>query len=198
MWIIVISKLLKSRKRFRFFRYVNFGSPKNTDILIPVFYCLIWKPCGLIIFEGQAVQFLKQFNKKIKFANQDALNALFYRHWEALPIQWNVKTEMGFLGIARQYLHYDRQSVINAVRNLSIVHFTQSEKPDSFLCVNPFVEEYWDCLGSTPWAGKVTLQKRTFRGWIQKVWILLSNGLRGFPFFVQLRAVKQKFARYGC
>jgi len=148
-------------------------------------------------FYERTLEFLEEHKMALHFGDQDALNALFYGKWMVLPMRWNVIAGMCLMGLSTRYLHYDRDHVRQALADPAIVHFTQKEKPDSYLCIHPFAKEYWRYLNMTPWSGAVSLKDKTLKNRARKIFLVWRNAVRQWPLFILLRGLKRRLAGYG-
>lgn len=76
--------------------------------------------------ENRCLQFLSR-QRSNRFADQDALNAVFSRNWTPLPMQWNVfahPPHRPLIGLRKS-----TREVIAAQTDPAIVHYAGSEKP---------------------------------------------------------------------
>jgi lipopolysaccharide biosynthesis glycosyltransferase len=76
--------------------------------------------------ENRCLQFLSR-QRSNRFADQDALNAVFSRNWTPLPMQWNVfahPPQRPLIGLRKS-----TREVIAAQIDPAIVHYAGSEKP---------------------------------------------------------------------
>jgi lipopolysaccharide biosynthesis glycosyltransferase len=89
---------------------------------------------------------------KLRWHDQDALNATLHGRWRKCPPTWNAQQavfcpfQASELGVSEQELHEARS-------NPSIVHFTGSEKPWMYSTAHPFKRDYYRYLAQTPWRG---------------------------------------------
>jgi lipopolysaccharide biosynthesis glycosyltransferase len=78
--------------------------------------------------EEQCVAFVARFGHEIRFADQDALNAVLFRRWKMLDFRWNL--QMGTLDELRNHPQLnaaDRESLHND--EPAVLHFTGAAKP---------------------------------------------------------------------
>jgi len=95
------------------------------------------------------VHFMSKHNKSLRFADQDALNAILYDDWFPLNPTWNMHL---FFFLASQRCNYDQIKLKKALKNPAIVHFTTKEKPWFYLTQHPFKSEYYKYLEMTEWS----------------------------------------------
>jgi lipopolysaccharide biosynthesis glycosyltransferase len=94
----------------------------------------------------QAFEFLQTFPEKIKFVDQDALNAVLLNNWKKLNIKYNFMYSQIPEGISQKALE---QLIIGKV----ILHFTL-QRPWHMLCKNRFRRHYFIYLRKSPAAEK--------------------------------------------
>lgn len=95
---------------------------------------------------NKLLDFIKKNPHKIKFWDQDAINAVLCNQWEELPIKWNLTCD---------YI-YNKRKIKNSeislsITNPSIVHFNQSFKPWHYKLRHPYKNLYYKYLKMTPW-----------------------------------------------
>ena len=76
--------------------------------------------------EDRCLEFLSR-QRDNRFADQDALNAIFYENWAPLPMRWNVFANPTKPTLIE--LETSTQEVRDAQRDPAIVHFAASPKP---------------------------------------------------------------------
>lgn len=89
--------------------------------------------------------FIKENPAKIKFHDQDALNAVFVNHWLELPIKWNLT----FKYIAKRNIIQDKV-LLKQIDKPAIIHFNESFKPWHFRLRHPYKYLYGKFLKKTP------------------------------------------------
>jgi len=109
-------------------------------------------------------QFISENNSKLRFADQDALNAVLHDDWFAIDPKWNMHL---YFFQAPQKCNTDQKKLMEAIRDPAIVHFTTNEKPWYYMTSHPFKSEYFKYLKKTDWAG-YNPPDRTFRNFIMK------------------------------
>ncbi|MGM9571617.1 MAG: glycosyltransferase family 8 protein [bacterium] len=87
---------------------------------------------------------------RLKFCDQDALNAVLQNNYLPLPANWNVQSCIfkSYYSLARSRL---LQEIRAAAENPSIEHFTGT-KPWLPGCAEPYQKEYFYYLSKTPWS----------------------------------------------
>ena len=184
-------------EEIRIFRNQDLGMPVDTAYFNAGVLLLNLDAMREHSFYERTLEFLEQHKTSLHFGDQDALNALFYGKWMVLPMRWNVIAGMCLMGLSTRYLHYDPDHVRQALGDPAIVHFTQKEKPDSYLCVHPFAKEYWHYLAMTPWKDDVVLKDRSVKNQIRRILQLARASLRRTALFQGLRDVKRRLGGYG-
>jgi lipopolysaccharide biosynthesis glycosyltransferase len=150
-------------------------------------------------FQKVVDDFFFHNTQDLLFADQDVFNALFYKDWLAIPIKWNVIVSMYWSKDGLLYYKYDEGEVCDALKNPSICHFTESKKPDSFLCKHPYRKDYLKYRKLTEWRDcplkDVSLKNVFIRfGWaIRNFFFDVKRLIRKSPvLFVFLKSVKRR------
>ncbi len=94
----------------------------------------------------KVIEFVEN-NPQIKFADQDGLNAIINGQWKELEDKYNIQHNLAILSEKAEISN----NLINEIKNKCIIHFTYIYKPWSIRCVNPFSEEYYKYLKTTPY-----------------------------------------------
>lgn len=102
---------------------------------------------------SKVINFINDNAGKIRFADQDGLNAILWGNWVAVHPKWNV-----YRAAFRKYYKWREKRKLStnfrqAVKNPCIVHFTGPHKPWHDSCLMPYVGEYYFYLSMTPWKG---------------------------------------------
>jgi lipopolysaccharide biosynthesis glycosyltransferase len=101
-----------------------------------------WRSSGL---HFEVLEFVRENPKKIKFWDQDGLNAVLAGRWHELPMKWNVSYSY--------FLRADtRARYPNILENPGIIHFCGDNwKSKPWYEKHPFNSEYKELLMRTPW-----------------------------------------------
>ncbi len=93
-----------------------------------------------------AIEFVVAHGAELRYADQDALNHVFWNAWRALPPAWNAQKLMVLEAKAQalpaELRFHDRLPYL--------VHFTGREKPWTRESYHPWAWLYWDALSRTP------------------------------------------------
>ncbi|WP_262392559.1 glycosyltransferase family 8 protein [Sporolactobacillus inulinus] len=97
---------------------------------------------------NRTINYINRNGPRLTLHDQDALNAVLYNKWLALPINWNVQSKI--------YEHYSELSdkciaFKKAAQNPYVIHYTGSVKPWNFECKHPLKKEYYNYLSYTEW-----------------------------------------------
>lgn len=112
----------------------------------------------------QVIQFIKNYQDKIIWWDQDSLNVILYKQWLSLPLKWNQQTN--FFEISTQKT--DRKDeLMEAINSPSIIHYTGLHKPWEYIDNHPYKYEYYNYLSLTPWNSFI--QKKSFRLFFEKI-----------------------------
>jgi lipopolysaccharide biosynthesis glycosyltransferase len=95
----------------------------------------------------KTVQFLNDFPEKIKWVDQDALNAVLRNNWHQIPAKYNVT----FYDIPE---FIPKREFENFLNDKVIIHYTTQNKPWLLTCVNRFRFLYYYYFDKSPYAGK--------------------------------------------
>ena len=110
------------------------------------------------------LNFICQHPEKLRFWDQDAINACLHDKLLQLPDRWNV-THTFYLGPYRDLNGIKASELIKLLRDPAVVHFTGPTKPWLYIMTHPFQETYWELLSRTPF-GDAPRQKRTVRSFL--------------------------------
>ncbi len=105
-----------------------------------------WRREGLT---ERLVKFIEANPARLKFHDQDAINACFHDRMMTLDFRWNVHHHV--VGPSPETLGLTEADRREILRNARIVHFTTSSKPWHFMNEHPFKRDYWRVLGRTPY-----------------------------------------------
>lgn len=94
---------------------------------------------------SKVLNFIKENPGKIKFHDQDALNAVLVNDWLELPIKWNLT----FKYIAKRDCIHD-EGLLQQIDKPAIIHFNESFKPWHFQLRHPYKNLYKKFLEQTP------------------------------------------------
>jgi lipopolysaccharide biosynthesis glycosyltransferase len=152
-----------------------------------------WRTLG---FGNILIRYMEERKGKLKFWDQDALNACAYDKWSELPYRWNFQVRVYQEVRANVHLKMSYQQVRKEAVIAKILHYNGAAKPWVFQQVNPlpmrFVRPYFRYLNKTAWAGfrphDATRMARLFDVWYRMapfVWRqrfgrLAQKGLRFF------------------
>lgn len=98
-----------------------------------------------------AIEFVAHHAAEVRFADQDALNFVFWGRWKKLDIIWNAQRHMALPSLAADLPAHMR---LNG-RAPAIAHFTGPEKPWVLAGYHPWAWLYWRALEKTAFAAEV-------------------------------------------
>jgi lipopolysaccharide biosynthesis glycosyltransferase len=101
---------------------------------------------------GQALRYIAERRDRLRWWDQDALNATVRGRWLRCPPTWNAQ-EAVFRAHQPFDLHASSEELREARANPRIVHFAGSSKPWHYGHEHPFTGEYYRYLADTPWKG---------------------------------------------
>ena len=105
--------------------------------------------------QEQLLNFIELNYDKIHSHDQDTLNAVLGSKTLALNCKWNLLPFL-FIGDISRYSFPQKanvDSIKEAMKNPTVVHFVFKPKPWESGCNNPFRKEYYKYLSLTPWKG---------------------------------------------
>lgn len=128
--------------------------------------------------DEQCVQYFLAYPERIRYNDQDLLNALLHESKVFVPLKWNMQDAFYRYGIDRKVAHWPdlKQERLHPV----ILHYT-NKKPWNYDSMHPLREEYYRYLDMTPWYGKRPLSSLKAR--IQRCFKIL-------PYVLKLRKPK--------
>lgn len=98
-----------------------------------------------------AIDFFERNDEKLFFADQDALNFVFWDRWKQLDTCWNIQRDMVIPGIAAN-LPPEKKWKANFP---GVIHYTGLDKPWLPSGWHPWSWAYWAALGRTPFAREI-------------------------------------------
>ena len=107
------------------------------------------------------VEYIKNNPQKLRFADQDVLNSIFYDNKKNLPIRYNLTTDMlrNDLQISSEYF----AEIDAAYQNPTIIHFIMPDRPWFKNNKHP-LRHYWEQYRDlTIWEGQFMERKRAKR-----------------------------------
>ena len=81
--------------------------------------------------------------------DQDALNALFHRNWQPVPLRWNVIPPVWYLFLKILRRRDFRRLAVEARRHISILHYAGGYKPWEYDADAAFNAKYYEYLRQT-------------------------------------------------
>lgn len=93
-------------------------------------------------------------NGNLPHHDQDALNKVFYKKWQPLPLKWNVIPPVYNLFFKILLSGRFRKIALEARQNMSIMHFAGRYKPWEFARQSSFNNEYYDYMAKTDFANE--------------------------------------------
>jgi len=104
----------------------------------------------------RVLEFIAENPEKLKWWDQDALNAVVDGHFTQLSRQWNVVSEY----------FYDedlKQKYLTLIQDPAIVHFSgMGNKPWEFSSTHPYKKEYVEYQNETPWKASIFNSRLNF------------------------------------
>jgi lipopolysaccharide biosynthesis glycosyltransferase len=104
--------------------------------------------------QGLLLAYIWRHPEKLRFWDQDAINACLHEQLIQLPDCWNV-THTFYLGPYRSLRGIKSEQLRNLQRDPAVVHFTGPTKPWMYIMTHPFQETYWDFLARTTFCDAV-------------------------------------------
>lgn len=95
----------------------------------------------------QAEQLAEQ--NKYRHHDQDALNQLFHRDWQPVPLRWNVIPPVWYLFLKILKRREFRHMAIEARKHISILHYAGGYKPWEYEAYAAFNAKYYEYLRQT-------------------------------------------------
>ena len=112
-----------SEEKYKRLNYNKSNTYKNAGVaLINIKY---WRDNNIT---EKCLEYISKYPKRIKFHDQDTLNAVLHKEMKLLPIKYNLQT--GFLLTHyTQYYKNELEEIIAAANSPIIIHFTGASKP---------------------------------------------------------------------
>jgi lipopolysaccharide biosynthesis glycosyltransferase len=109
----------------------------------------------------KAIAFINEFPEKIKWVDQDALNAVLINNWQQLPERYNLT----FYGINK---HLRKREFKTFLSDKIIIHYTTQNKPWIEHSRNRLRYLYYYYLSKSPHANLITYSKIDFLFWLKR------------------------------
>lgn len=81
--------------------------------------------------------------------DQDAMNKVFYRQWNVLPLRWNVIPPVWSMFLKVVVNSRYRSEAVKARENMALLHYAGGYKPWEYERYERFNGTYYDCLAKT-------------------------------------------------
>jgi lipopolysaccharide biosynthesis glycosyltransferase len=110
-----------------------------------------WREQGLA---SRVIAYAEQAGSRLRYHDQDAMNAVLYNQTLPLPLRWNCQARMFYAN--RRLIQSDRMpmtkaAMLAATRDPAVIHFTTSQKPWIFTAYMPKRAIYYRYLAMTAW-----------------------------------------------
>lgn len=116
----------------------------------------------------ELIQFIQEHPDKIKFWDQDALNACLHSKYLPLSAIWNQQTSLlERYGFKSKKSNNIPKEISTSIQNPGIIHYTSPSKPWHYMNKHPYKQEYYRYLALTPWKN-YTPPDRTFSNMMRK------------------------------
>ena len=128
--------------------------------------------------DEQCEQYFLRYPERIRFNDQDLLNAVLHESKLFVPLKWNMQD--GFYRYGADKGVKDKKQLHQQLLHSVILHYT-NKKPWNYDSMHPLKGEYFKYLDMTPWKGKRPLS--TFKA-------RLSWWLKLLPYAMRFRKPK--------
>lgn len=129
-------------------RQKELGMPINTKYFNAGIMLINLKKWQEFNVSKKLIDFIKNNSKKLKYWDQDAMNAILYNKWLNIHSKNNYTTLL------------TRNSISKTEKDdISIIHYTEMLKPWNYLSKHPLKKEYFYYLSKTPWSNKKYIDK---------------------------------------
>lgn len=133
--------------------------------------------------DEQCVTYFLTYPERIRFNDQDLLNAVLHQNKVFVPLKWNMQDGFYRYGVDKTVKDWPalRYELLHPV----ILHYT-NKKPWNYDSMHPLRGEYYKYLDLTPWKGKRPLSSMKARlSWLIK-WLPYALCLRK-PKYMKIR-----------
>ncbi len=98
----------------------------------------------------KTLDFLKEYNAKLDFYDQDILNGILHDQKKFLPVQYNMQD--GFYRVRRKNTpSHLAQEADKWLKRPVILHYTGKHKPWEYKCYHPLRDKFIDYMRQTPY-----------------------------------------------
>ncbi|MEY2371396.1 glycosyltransferase [Lysinibacillus capsici] len=96
----------------------------------------------------KTIEFINNNPSKLKYWDQDALNAILYDSWGELSNLWNAQTNL-YYEIEEKMSFKEKKNIDKQLFETYLIHYTSFAKPWHILCYHPLRKYYYDYLKLT-------------------------------------------------
>lgn len=97
----------------------------------------------------KVLDFISKNPDRIRFWDQDGLNAVLYGKWLGLHPKWNLLRD--FLEVSPEQLDFTQEDFDQALKDPHIIHYSNHSKPWDYMDDHPMKDEYYQYLCLTEW-----------------------------------------------
>lgn len=107
------------------------------------------------------LSYIKKYPDRIKFHDQDVLNAVFYDKKKLLPLKFNVQTSF-YHKIEFMNIDYweNSEELKKAIQYPVILHFSSGLKPWFKDCLHPMRHYFYNYKSKSPWKNQKLLKRK--------------------------------------
>jgi lipopolysaccharide biosynthesis glycosyltransferase len=163
-------------------RHAELGIPESKPYLnagVLLINLAYWRDNDV---KGQLLSYIWSHPERLKWHDQDALNACLNEHVLRLPYRWNV-THIFYLGPYQSLEGITGSQLLKLQRDPAVVHFTGPTKPWMYIMTHPFQEQYWTLLKRTPF-GHAQRDPKTLRTFVFRNLRLVYRSSKRFSFLM--------------
>lgn len=117
----------------------------------------------------KCLEYISKYPERVKFHDQDTLNAVLHKEMKLLPIKYNLQT--GFL--LTQYTQYykeDIKEIMHIATSPTIIHYTGPNKPWHKNSKHPFTKRYLHYKNISLWSKMPLIKEnKSFKDIIDKL-----------------------------
>jgi lipopolysaccharide biosynthesis glycosyltransferase len=102
--------------------------------------------------EERIIDYMTKYSERLRFNDQDILNAVLYKEKLFIPFRWNMQD--GFYRMRRKLRPASVPAMDKDLQHGVIIHFTGGKKPWHAKCMHPLKCLYYKYLDLTQWKGE--------------------------------------------
>lgn len=115
----------------------------------------------------RALDFINENPERIRYWDQDGINAVLKGNWLEMPYKWNQQSEFFSESVGKGEIN--EEWLKESFGSPAIIHFSSKFKPWHYWCNHPHKKEYFFYLRQSPWKNFKMKEHTAWHEWKQRV-----------------------------